>query len=79
MLYYHVLGKLYAVLGKRNGSIIEGDLREGSQSFNVVATLPVIESFGFTDVIRKKTSGLASPQLFFSHWEVCILYSLSLC
>ncbi|XP_060064099.1 elongation factor-like GTPase 1 [Ylistrum balloti] len=65
-----VLGKLYAVLGKRNGSILEGDMKEGSQTFNVVATLPVIESFGFAESIRKKTSGLASPQLVFSHWQV---------
>ncbi|XP_069136789.1 elongation factor-like GTPase 1 [Argopecten irradians] len=65
-----VLGKLYAVLGKRNGSILEGDMTEGSQIFNVVATLPVIESFGFAENIRKKTSGLASPQLVFSHWQV---------
>ncbi|XP_021362732.1 elongation factor-like GTPase 1 isoform X2 [Mizuhopecten yessoensis] len=65
-----VLGKLYGVLGKRNGSILEGDMTEGSQTFNVVATLPVVESFGFAENIRKKTSGLASPQLVFSHWQV---------
>ena len=32
------------------------------------AEIPVIESFGFADEIRKKTSGLAFPQLRFSHW-----------
>ena len=36
--------------------------------FNINAELPVIESFGFADDIRKKTSGLAFPQLKFSHW-----------
>ncbi|XP_046553975.1 elongation factor-like GTPase 1 isoform X1 [Haliotis rubra] len=64
-----VLGKLYAVLGKRNGRVISEEMREGTQIFSVQATLPVIESFGFAQDIRKKTSGLASPQLTFSHWE----------
>ncbi|GAB1607399.1 elongation factor-like GTPase 1 [Argonauta hians] len=65
-----VLGKLYAVLGKRNGKILHEDMREGTQVFNIQAALPIIESFGFAEDIRKKTSGLASPQLRFSHWEV---------
>ncbi|KAH3836724.1 elongation factor-like GTPase 1 [Dreissena polymorpha] len=65
-----VLGKLFAVLGKRYGKVLHDEMREGSQMFNIVATLPVVESFGFAEDIRKKTSGLASPQLVFSHWEV---------
>ncbi|CAI9717329.1 elongation factor-like GTPase 1 isoform X1 [Octopus vulgaris] len=65
-----VLGKLYAVLGKRNGKILHEDMREGTRVFNIEAALPIIESFGFAEDIRKKTSGLASPQLRFSHWEV---------
>ncbi|KAK2157074.1 hypothetical protein LSH36_199g01022 [Paralvinella palmiformis] len=65
-----VLGKLYAVLGKRNGRVLQADMKEGSSLFNVRAVLPVIESFGFAEEVRKKTSGLASPQLKFSHWEV---------
>lgn len=53
-------------------------MSEGSNAFQVTATLPVIESFGFAEEIRKKTSGMASPQLVFSHWEVnyCILFVL---
>ena len=35
--------------------------------FEIVAELPVIESFGFADEIRKKTSGLAFPQLKFRY------------
>lgn len=65
-----VLGKLFAVLNKRSGRVLEDEMKEGSQIFNIVATLPVVESFGFAEDIRKKTSGLASPQLVFSHWEV---------
>ncbi|KAL5005381.1 hypothetical protein ScPMuIL_018837 [Solemya velum] len=65
-----VLGKLYGVLNKRNGRAISDEMREGTQVFNIHAVLPVVESFGFAEEIRKKTSGLASPQLVFSHWEV---------
>jgi ribosome assembly protein 1 len=46
-------------------------MAHGSAStFNITALLPVIESFSFSAEIRKQTSGLASPQLVFSHWEV---------
>jgi len=65
-----VLGKLYGVLGKREGKILSEDMKEGSDIFVINAQLPVAESFGFAEDIRKKTSGLASPQLVFSHWEV---------
>ncbi|XP_050403738.1 elongation factor-like GTPase 1 isoform X1 [Patella vulgata] len=65
-----VLGKLYEVLGKRNGRVLSEEMKEGTQLFIVEATLPVVESFGFADIMRKRTSGLASPQLKFSHWEI---------
>ena len=68
-----VLGRVYAVLGRRNGRVIHEEMREGSVVFVVKAALPVAESFGFADEIRKKTSGLASPQLVFSHWEVSVI------
>ncbi|XP_006814504.1 elongation factor-like GTPase 1, partial [Saccoglossus kowalevskii] len=64
-----VLGRMYAVLGKRNGRVFEEEMKEGSTEFMVRALLPVAESFGFAEEIRKRTSGQASPQLFFSHWE----------
>ncbi|XP_042144764.1 elongation factor-like GTPase 1 [Ixodes scapularis] len=64
------LRKMYAVLGRRHGRVLGGDLREGSQTFEVTAVLPVVESFHFANEIRKQTSGLANPQLVFSHWEV---------
>ena len=65
-----VLGKLYAVLAKREGKVISEDMKEGSDVFIIKAQMPVAESFGFAEEIRKRTSGLASPQLMFSHWEV---------
>jgi hypothetical protein len=65
-------GKLYAVLGKRGGRILHGDLQEGSTNFEVTAQLPVVESFDFANEVRRQTSGLALPQLVFSGWEVSI-------
>ena len=65
-----VLGRLYGVLGRRNGRVLSDEMKEGSAVFNISAVLPVAESFGFAEEVRKKTSGLASPQLIFSHWEV---------
>jgi ribosome assembly protein 1 len=63
------LGKTYTVLAKRRGRVLSEDLKDGVNVFNVKAFLPVIESFGFADALRKQTSGLASAQLLFGHWE----------
>ncbi|XP_026071930.1 elongation factor-like GTPase 1 isoform X2 [Carassius auratus] len=65
-----VLGRMYAVLSKREGRVLQEEMKEGTDMFIIKAVLPVAESFGFADEIRKRTSGLASPQLVFSHWEV---------
>uniref|UniRef100_A0AAY4BDA4 Elongation factor-like 1 n=1 Tax=Denticeps clupeoides TaxID=299321 RepID=A0AAY4BDA4_9TELE len=65
-----VLGRVYGVLSKREGRILQEEMKEGTDMFIIKAVLPVAESFGFADEIRKRTSGLASPQLVFSHWEV---------
>ncbi|KAH8304044.1 hypothetical protein KR018_009471 [Drosophila ironensis] len=65
-----MLGKMYAVIGRRHGKILSGDLTQGSGNFAVTCLLPVIESFNFAQEMRKQTSGLACPQLMFSHWEV---------
>lgn len=46
----------------------ESALGFGGQ-FRVLATLPVPESFQLATELRTQTSGLASPQLVFSHWE----------
>ena len=65
-----VLGRMYAVVSKREGRVLSEEMKEGSDVFDVTAVLPVAESFGFAEEIRKRTSGLANPQLVFSHWEV---------
>eukprot|EP01135_Chromosphaera_perkinsii_P004492 Nk52_evm16s284 gene=Nk52_evmTU16s284 len=63
------LGKLYGVISKRQGRITKEEMKDGMDAFIIEAVLPVVESFGFADEIRKKTSGLAIPQLVFTHWE----------
>ncbi|XP_077450966.1 elongation factor-like GTPase 1 isoform X2 [Stigmatopora argus] len=65
-----VLGRVYAVLGKREGRVVHEEMKEGTEIFIIKAILPVAESFGFADEIRKRTSGLASLQMVFSHWQV---------
>lgn len=60
-----VLGKVYGVVAKRKGRIVSEEMKEGTTFFMVRALLPVVESFGFADEIRTRTSGAASPQLVF--------------
>ncbi|OMJ79896.1 hypothetical protein SteCoe_19983 [Stentor coeruleus] len=63
------IGKLYTVISKRRGKILEEMLTEGTDLFVCKAYLPVVESFGFAEELRRMTSGLVLPQLVFSHWE----------
>ncbi|TPX45670.1 hypothetical protein SeLEV6574_g03736 [Synchytrium endobioticum] len=65
-----VLGKVYGVLARRRGRILAEEMKEGTPFFNIKAMIPVVESFGFSDDIRKRTSGAATPQLIFSGFEV---------
>lgn len=65
-----VLGKVYGVVSKRRGRIISEDLKDGTSFWQISARMPVVESFGFSDEIRKRTSGAASPQLVFSGFEM---------
>jgi len=43
--------------------------RPGTPLTQVQAFLPVLESFGFTELLRKNTAGQAFPQMKFSHWQ----------
>lgn len=65
-----MLGKMYAVLRRRRSKVLSEDIREGTSTFVVTAHLPVIESFGFSEEILKKTSGAAIPQLVFDRYAV---------
>ena len=44
--------------------------------YTIKAYLPVVESFGFTSVLRANTSGQAFPQCVFDHWETISLNPL---
>jgi len=52
-------------------AIVEGSPESNPKAayLQVRALLPVSESFGFTELLRKNTSGQAFPQMVFSHWQ----------
>lgn len=51
-----VIGRFYNLIGKRHGRVVDGDMTEGSTSWNVTAYIPVIESFNFANELRKCVS-----------------------
>lgn len=63
------LGPMYAVLARRRARVLKEEMQEGSTLFTVHAYVPVAESFGFADELRRWTSGASSALLVFSHWE----------
>ncbi|KAL8657153.1 MAG: hypothetical protein Q9226_002193 [Calogaya cf. arnoldii] len=65
-----VLGRVYGVITRRRGRIVSESLKEGTPFFTILSVLPVAESFGFSEDIRKRTSGAASPQLVFQGFEM---------
>jgi ribosome assembly protein 1 len=65
------LGNLYSIINRRRGEVLKEEIWEGSTLFHIECTLPVVESFGFANDLRKNTSGaVANPQLVFSHWSL---------
>lgn len=58
------------MLNQKRGMVFEEMQRPGTPMYNIKAYLPVIESFGFTSVLRAATSGQAFPQCVFDHWEM---------
>ena len=65
-----LVGKIYSVFGKRRGEIINEIPSEESIKSTIEAIIPVAESFGFVEEIRKKSSGLANPMLQFYKWKM---------
>ncbi|GAB2274506.1 hypothetical protein Dimus_009276 [Dionaea muscipula] len=63
------LGAMYAVLARRRARVVKEEMQEGSPLFTVHAYVPVAESFGFPDELRRWTSGASSALLVLSHWE----------
>ena len=63
------LAGTYASIGSRQGYVAKEDMREGSDIFLILAYLPLADSFGFVDELRKRSSGISSATLSFSHWS----------
>ncbi|EFA00062.1 elongation factor-like GTPase 1 [Tribolium castaneum] len=67
----NILGKVYSVVSKRHGKVLDAvGMDEQEKSFLVKAQIPVVESTGFANEMRKTTSGQAIPTLKFSHFEI---------
>lgn len=65
-----VLGRVYDVLTRRRGRVLAEAMNEGTPFFTIQSLVPVAESFGFADDLRKRTSGAAQPQLIFAGFEI---------
>lgn len=63
------LGSMYAVLNQKRAQVLNEEMQEGFALFSVQAYVPVSESFGFAEDLRRKTAGAASALLVTSHWE----------
>ena len=80
---YDVLNRRWARILREDlqSSLLAGGADEDSEAFSMAgsslyvvdALLPVAESLGFADELRKHTHGFASPVLQFGGWLVCIL------
>ncbi|CAG9326554.1 unnamed protein product [Blepharisma stoltei] len=66
------IGRLYAVINRKRGKIVQEILTEGTDMYVCKTFLPVVESFGFSDELRIMTSGAVMPQLTFSHWQMIV-------
>jgi len=66
----HAIAGVYSTLNQRRGMIEGKEDRPGTPLCKVKAFLPVLESFGFTQLLRQNTSGQAFPQMIFSHWSL---------
>ncbi|KAK9118336.1 hypothetical protein Scep_016429 [Stephania cephalantha] len=64
------LNPMHSVLGRRRASVFKEEMHEGSSLFTVHAHVPVAESFGFADELRRWTSGASSGLFVLSHWKV---------
>jgi ribosome assembly protein 1 len=63
------LGRVYDVLAKRRSHILSEALSERTNTYVISSLLPLRESFGFADEIRKRTSGSANVEMAFRGFE----------
>lgn len=50
--------------------MIKEDVQDGTNFFLIDALIPLLEGFVFNELIRKKSCGIAQPQLVFHGYEV---------
>jgi elongation factor 2 len=65
-----IVGKIYSCVPPRRCTIFSEEKIDGTPMVTMKGYLPVLESFGFTEYMRSETSGQASPQCTFDHWDV---------
>lgn len=63
------IGTVYSSISYKRGEILGEESDDGTPTVNISGNLPVIESFGFDNYIKQKTSGQAFPSMSFSHWK----------
>merc|ERR1712130_672639 len=61
---------VFNTLNTKRGEIEKIEDRVGTPLSQIQAWVPVLESFGFTELLRKNTGGQAFPQMKFSHWKI---------
>jgi len=66
----NAIAGVYTTLNARRGQVEGKEDRPGTPICKVTAFLPVLESFGFTSLLRQNTGGQAFPQMIFSHWSL---------
>jgi len=66
----HAVSGVYSTLNARRGVIEGKEDRPGTPLTKIKAFLPVLESFGFAQLLRQNTGGQAFPQMIFSHWQM---------
>ena len=64
-----VRGVVYTLIPARRGEVFEELPIEGTPLITMKAYLPVSESFGFQEILRKESKGYAFPQMVFDHWQ----------
>jgi len=63
------MGAVYNIMNKKRGSVIATEQNQGTM-VTIKAHLPVLESFGLTELLRSATGGNAFPMCQFDHWQV---------
>lgn len=61
---------VFNTLQMRRGRVVPEEDGQSGPLAKIKAYLPVLESFGFTQLLRQNTSGKAFPQMIFDHWEL---------